>query len=389
MCIFLQTEKQIIYVYEKGEQIFGKENVIFFPKSITIAVLLVISSCANMDDNEQVEEYELLTVNTENHELQTDYAAQIKGKQDIRIIPRVEGYLQEIKVLEGQHVKQGQLLFVIDQVAYRATVKTAEANLEQAKALVDKAELEYEGKQQLYEKHVISEFDLNQTHNDLLVAKANLEAAQATLTAARNDLSFTELRSPSDGVIGRIPYRKGDFVSSSSQEGLTIVSENHEMYVYFSLSENQVMEYLATYGSMQQTVEQMPQPQLMLPIGKIYEHMGKVESISGIVDEQTGAVSVRAVFPNPDGLLLSGGTARVVMPQLLTDVIVIPQEATYEILDKVYVYKVEDGVTKACMIMTESINNGKQYVVRAGLHPGDVIIAKGAGLMKEGTRVSN
>ena len=202
-------------------------------------------------------------------------------------------------------------------------------------------------------------------------------------------MSFTELRSPSDGVIGRIPYRKGDFVSSSSQEGLTIVSENHEMYVYFSLSENQVMEYLATYGSMQQTVEQMPQPQLMLPIGKIYEHMGKVESISGIVDEQTGAVSVRAVFPNPDGLLLSGGTARVVMPQLLTDVIVIPQEATYEILDKVYVYKVEDGVTKACMIMTESINNGKQYVVRAGLHPGDVIIAKGAGLMKEGTRVSN
>ena len=389
MCIFLQTEKQIIYVYEKGEQIFGKENVIFFPKSITIAVLLVISSCANMDDNEQVEEYELLTVNTENHELQTDYAAQIKGKQDIRIIPRVEGYLQEIKVLEGQHVKQGQLLFVIDQVAYRATVKTAEANLEQAKALVDKAELEYEGKQQLYEKHVISEFDLNQTHNDLLVAKANLEAAQATLTAARNDLSFTELRSPSDGVIGRIPYRKGDFVSSSSQEGLTIVSENHEMYVYFSLSENQVMEYLATYGSMQQTVEQMPQPQLMLPIGKIYEHMGEVESLSGIVDEQTGAVSVRAVFPNPDGLLLSGGTARVVMPQLLTDVIVIPQEATYEILDKVYVYKVEDGVTKACMIMTESINNGKQYVVRAGLHPGDVIIAKGAGLMKEGTRVSN
>lgn len=374
---------------KKVNKYLAKKTLFFFPKSITIAVLLVISSCANMDDNEQVEEYELLTVNTENHELQTDYAAQIKGKQDIRIIPRVEGYLQEIKVLEGQHVKQGQLLFVIDQVAYRATVKTAEANLEQAKALVDKAELEYEGKQQLYEKHVISEFDLNQTHNDLLVAKANLEAAQATLTAARNDLSFTELRSPSDGVIGRIPYRKGDFVSSSSQEGLTIVSENHEMYVYFSLSENQVMEYLATYGSMQQTVEQMPQPQLMLPIGKIYEHMGKVESISGIVDEQTGAVSVRAVFPNPDGLLLSGGTARVVMPQLLTDVIVIPQEATYEILDKVYVYKVEDGVTKACMIMTESINNGKQYVVRAGLHPGDVIIAKGAGLMKEGTRVSN
>lgn len=374
---------------KKVNKYLAKKTVFFFPKSITIAVLLVISSCANMDDNEQVEEYELLTVNTENHELQTDYAAQIKGKQDIRIIPRVEGYLQEIKVLEGQHVKQGQLLFVIDQVAYRATVKTAEANLEQAKALVDKAELEYEGKQQLYEKHVISEFDLNQTHNDLLVAKANLEAAQATLTAARNDLSFTELRSPSDGVIGRIPYRKGDFVSSSSQEGLTIVSENHEMYVYFSLSENQVMEYLATYGSMQQTVEQMPQPQLMLPIGKIYEHMGKVESISGIVDEQTGAVSVRAVFPNPDGLLLSGGTARVLMLQRLTNVIVIPQEATYEILDKVYVYKVENGVTKACMITTEPINNGKQHVVRAGLQPGDVIIAKGAGLMKEGMRVSN
>lgn len=374
---------------KKVNNYLAKKTTIFLSISTALAAMLVITSCANMDEDEQEDAYELLTVKTENHELQTDYAAQVKGKQDIRIIPRVEGYLQEIKVLEGQHVKRGQLLFVIDQVAYRATVKSAEASVAQAKAMVDKAELEYEGKQQLYEKHVISEFDLNQTHNDLLIAKANLETAQATLAGARNDLSFTELRSPSDGVIGRIPYRKGDYVSTSSQEGLTVVSENHEMFVYFSLSENQIMDYLAKYGSMQQAIEKMPQPQLMLPGGKKYTHKGKVESISGIVDEQTGAVSVRVVFPNPEGLLLSGGTARVVMPQRLTDVIVIPQEATYEILDKVYVYKVEDGVTKACMITTEPINNGKQYVVRAGLLPGDVIVAKGAGLMKEGTRVKS
>ena len=258
--------------------------------------------------------------------------------------------------------------------------------MQQAQAQLGKAQMDMKSSEKLHESNVVSDFDVQQTRHDLNVARANLTAARAALDAARNNLSFTELRSPSDGVIGRIPYRKGDYVGPTTQEGLTVVSGNCEMYVYFSLSESRIMEYLTAYGSMQRAIDRMPQPVLLLNGGKTYAHKGRVESISGVVDDQTGAVSVRAVFPNPDGLLLSGSTARIVMSQQQTGAIVIPQEATYEILNKTYVYRVVNGTATSTMITTESVNNGHQYVVTSGLKPGDVIIAKGAGLVQGGQK---
>ena len=223
--------------------------------------------------------------------------------------------------------------------------------------------------------------------SDLNVAKANLAAAKAALTSARNDLSYTEIRSPSCGVVGRISYRKGDFVGPTIQEGLTVVTDNGQMRVFFSMTENTVMQYLSEYKSLEEAVKRMPELRLQLSNGTFYEQTGRVESISGVVDERTGAVSVCARFNNPGGMLLSGGTGKIVISTGLHNAIVIPQEATYDIQDKVYVVKVVNGKAVAGMIQVERTTDGKSYVVTEGLKAGDVIVAKGAGFVKEGMRI--
>lgn len=358
-------------------------------RMIWILLPMVMFSCASRQQNEGEEpkHYELLTVTASDHELTTEYAASLKGQQDIRIIPRIEGYLQGIYVKEGEQVKEGQLLFRVDAATYRAAVETASANVQQMNAALEKAQLEYNGKKQLYNKKVISDHELALSKSDLDMAKANLAAAQAALTSARNDLSYTELRSPSDGVVGRIRYRRGDFVSPNLQEGITVVADNRQIRAYFSMSETVLMDYLSEHKTMEAAVNQMPEVQLLLPNGQFYSQMGRVESISGIVDETTGAVSVCALFDNSDGILLSGGTGKIVMPAVRKNAIVIPQEATYSIQDKVYVMKVVNGKAVSTIIQVESQNNGKEYVVTDGLKVGDVIIAKGAGFVEEGVIV--
>jgi len=356
---------------------------------MTSMTLLAFSCKTNESDaTDSAESHQLMTVSKSNHEVTVEYAAFIRGLQDVKIIPRVEGYLQEVRIKEGDKVKKGQLLFVIDQAAYKATLKSAQAALYQAQGQVQKAEQDLKGKQNLHEKNLVSDFDLQQTELDLKVANADLEAAKAAVESAQNDFSFTELRSPTDGVIGKIPYRKGDFVSPGIQDGMTVVSENNSMYVYFSMTEQKIMDYLIQYGSIKDAIDNMPEVGLELPGGSAYPFKGKVESISGIVDDVTGAVSVRAKFPNEKGILLSGGTARIKMPTILNDVIVIPQESTYEILDKTYVFKVVQGIAVSKMIEVEKLNDGKFFVVKSGLSENDVIIATGAGLVREGAMIN-
>ena len=351
--------------------------------------LLMLVSCQNNAQTEQSKpgRHELLTVMAQNYTITTEYPASIKGAQDIRIIPRVEGYLEGIYVQEGDRVKSGQLLFRIDNATWKAALAEASANVQQMSAALEKAQLEYEGNLKLHARNVISDHELAASKSDFSMAKANLAAAQAALSSAKNNLSYTELRSPSDGVIGRISYRKGDLVGPSIQDGLTVVADNRQMRVYFSMTEKRVMQYLSDYNSLEEAVAHMPELRLQLPDGSFYDLTGHVESISGVIDERTGAVSVCALFDNPDGRLLSGGTAKIVMPTEHANTIVIPQEATYSIQDKVYVMKVVDGKAVSTIIQVESQNNGKEYVVTDGLKVGDVIIAKGAGFVEEGARV--
>ena len=349
----------------------------------------MVVSCQNKAQNEQSESecHELLTVTAQDYTLETEYPASLQGNQDIKIIPRVEGHLMGVYVKEGERVREGQLLFRLDDATLRAAVESANANVQMMTAALNRAQLEYDGKKKLRQKEIISDFELSLAESDLNVAKANLAAAKAALTSARNDLSYTEIRSPSNGVVGRIFYRKGDLVGPSIEDGLTVVADNQQMRVYFSMTESVVMQYLSEHKSLEEAVRQMPELQLQLPNGTIYEQPGRVESISGVVDERTGAVSVCARFDNPDGLLLSGGTGKIVIPAELHNAIVIPQEATYSIQDKVYVMKVIDGKAVASMIQVESVTDGKSYVVTGGLKAGEVIVAKGAGFVKEGTRI--
>jgi membrane fusion protein (multidrug efflux system) len=354
-----------------------------------VVTVLLLTGCGNNQAGEQIEaqKYELLTVKQQDYTIVNSYPASIKGRQDIKIIPRVDGYLESIHVREGDKVRKGQILFTLDAVQYRAAVEQARANVEQMSALLAKALQNFDNKKSLLDKKVVSDATFTDAKNDLAVAKANLAAAKASLAAAQNNLSFTVLRSPSDGVIGKIPYRKGDYVGTNTQDGLTVVADNQKMYVYFSMTERRVMEYMAKYQSMDEAIKHMPALNLQMASGQTYAQKGYVESVSGVVDESTGAVSVRAVFDNANGLLLSGGTGQIMLPAVKTKAIVIPQEATYEVLNKVYVMKVIDGKTVATIVGVDNQHNGKEYVVTSGLKPGDVIIAKGASYVKEGQEI--
>ncbi|MDE5945408.1 MAG: efflux RND transporter periplasmic adaptor subunit [Rikenella sp.] len=332
--------------------------------------------------------YEVMTVEPADRTLSSAYSATIRGRQDIDIYPQVGGTLTQVAVTEGQHVRKGQTLFVIDQVPYRAALQTATANVKAAEAQLATAQLTYDSKQELYKENVVSEFDLNTAKNALLAAEAQLAQTKAQEVNARNNLSYTVVKSPADGVVGTLPYRVGTLVGSSMPQPLTTVSDNSDMYVYFSMNENQLLDLIREYGSKDAALKQMPEVVLTLSDKSTYAQAGKIESISGVIDRSTGTVSLRAVFPNKEGLLHSGGTGNVIVPVDRHGALVIPQAATFEIQDKRFVYKVVDGVAKAAPIQVTRVNGGQEFIVDDGLSAGDVIVVEGVGLLREGTPIT-
>lgn len=349
---------------------------------------LAVVGCQQEPQMQMTATYEVMTVGPADRTLSSAYSATIRGRQDIDIYPQVGGTLTQVAVTEGQHVRKGQTLFVIDQVPYRAALQTATANVKAAEAQLATARLTYESKQELYKENVVSEFDLNTAKNTLLAAEAQLAQAKAQEVNARNSLSYTVVKSPSDGVVGTLPYRVGTLVSAGMPQPLTTVSDNSDMYVYFSMNENQLLDLIREYGSKDAALKQMPEISLLLSDQSTYPQAGKIESISGVIDRSTGTVSLRAVFPNKEGLLHSGGTGNVVVPVERQGALVIPQSATFEIQDKRFVYKVVDGVAKAAPIQVTRVNGGQEFIVNDGLSAGDVIVAEGVGLLREGTPIT-
>ncbi len=299
----------------------------------------------------------------------------------------MSGYIEKLNVTEGEHVRRGQVLFVIDQVPYKAALETAIANVKVAEASLATAELTYNSTQELFKQKVVSDYNLQTSRNSYLTAKAQLAQAKAQEVNARNDLSYTEVKSPSDGVVGMLPYRVGALVSPSIAEPLTTVSDNSNMYVYFSMTENQLLALARQYGSINQAIETMPEIQLQLNDQSIYEEKGRIESISGVIDKETGTVGVRAVFPNKSGLLHSGFSGNILMPSSYKDCIVIPQGATVQLQDKILAYKVVDGKAVSTLIKVAPVDDGREYVVLDGLKAGDEIVSEGAGMLREGTQV--
>ena len=346
-----------------------------------------MASCKQATDAGVKPSFAIMEVKAADKELSTSYSATIRGRQDIDIYPQVSGTIEKLCVTEGQTVRRGQLLFVIDQIPYRAALKTAVANVEAARAAMATAELTYNSNKELYAQKVVSEFSLKTAENTYLTAKAQLTQAEAQEVNARNNLSYTEVKSPSDGVVGALPYRVGALVGANLPYPLTTVSDNSDMYVYFSMTENQLLALTRQYGSMDEALKNMPEVELVLNDNSVYNKKGVIESISGVIDRQTGTVMARVVFPNESRLLHSGASGTVVVPSIYKDCIAIPQGATVQMQDKVVVYKVVDGKAVSTLITVAGINDGREYVVLSGLQSGDEIISEGAGLVREGTQV--
>ena len=329
-------------------------------RAAALACCFFMLGCRQAPMQSQSSEYDVLTVATTDRTIPVDYSATIRGRQDIAIYAQVSGKIAQVCINEGQRVRNGQTLFIIDQVPYKAALQTAEANVAAAKASVATAQL---------------------------TAKAQFAQAEAQRVNAANNLSYTVVTSPSDGIVGTLPYKVGALVGPSTPQPLTTVSDNSEMYVYFSMTENQLLNLTREYGSIDNTLKNMPDVQLRLNDGSVYDEAGRIEAISGVIDTSTGSVQLRAAFPNPNGLLHSGGAGNIILPYIRKQCVVIPQAATFELQDKVYVYKVVDGKATSAAIAVDRISNGREYIVNSGLVPGDVIVAEGVGLMREGTPV--
>lgn len=349
---------------------------------------VIVSSCKQAPAGMVNNEYKVMEISRTDKSLSSQFSATIQGKQDVEVRPQVSGTITEVSIAEGAVVRKGQTLFIIDQVPYKAALQTALANVENAEANVATAQLTADSKQALFAENVVSSFDLQTAQNALRSQKAALSQAKAAEISARNDLSYTVVKSPSNGIVGMIPYRAGALVNSAMTTPLVTVSEDAEMYVYFSMTENQILALSRQNGTLSNAMQVMPEVQLRLSDGTFYPEKGKVDAISGIIEASTGAIRVRATFPNGERILRSGGAGNIVLPYEKEDCIVIPQAATYEIQDKLFVYKVEEGKAKSTAVTAFEINDGKEYVIESGLKEGDRIVADGAGLLRDGTPVT-
>ena len=353
-------------------------------------IMLSMGACAGQQSQQGsgVNELAVIQVEAASTTLNSSYPATIEGRQDVEIRPQISGFITKVCVDEGDFVRKGQLLFLIDSVQYKAAADAAEAAVKVAEANVATAKLTVRTKTELADKNIISQYDLQTAQNTLASAEANLAQAKAQLVNARNNLSYTRIVSPSNGIVNTIPYRIGSLVSASIVTPLTTVSDISNMYVYFSMTEKQLLNFTREGGTMAQLINSFPEVELMLVDGTMYKEKGKVETISGAIDKATGSVRMRATFPNDKNILRSGGSGNVLIPVKMDGVLSIPQKATYELQDKRFVYVVTDSsVLQNREIQVLPQNDGKNFFVTSGLQAGERIVYEGVGTLRNGMRI--
>lgn len=355
-----------------------------------LALSVSLFACANKQQTgpQSAPDYAVVTVQPRAVLLTSSYPAVFKGRQDVEIRPNVSGFITRLCVDEGSAVRKGETLFVIDPVQYEEAANVARAAVEVAKANVATARLTVDNKRELEKKNIISKYDLQMAENLLASGEAGLAQAQAQLVNAEKNLSYTRVTSPVNGVMGTVPFRVGALVSPSMATPLTTVSDIAEMYVYFSMTEKQLLELIRQDGSSKEILEKMPVVSLKMADNQTYTEQGKIETISGMIDQTTGAVSLRATFNNPQQLLRSGGVGSVVVPSEMNDVLVIPQKATYELQDKRFVYVVgEDSKVINTEVQVFKLDDGTNFVVTSGLKAGDKIVTEGVGTLRDGIEI--
>jgi membrane fusion protein (multidrug efflux system) len=352
------------------------------------AATMMLASCGGgsgrptFGDNE----FPVVAVGTSSASLQTSYPATIKGVQDVQISPKVQGFIRQINVKEGQTVSAGQVLFVLDNVTYQAQVRQAQASVNTAQASCNTAKLNFENSKKLYESGVIGDFELQSATNSFESAKAGLAQAQASLASANEMLSYCFVKSPAAGVVGTLPYKVGTLVSA--QNVLTTVSNNSSMEVYFSLTEKDALAMSQTAGGQNAAVSSMPSVQLKLADGTVYGHEGKVTKMSGVIDAATGSVQVIALFSNPEKILKSGGSGSIIIPKSNSEAIIIPQSCVSEVQNKKFVYVLgKDNKVKYTEIKVDPQNDGNNYIVTDGLKVGDKYVTNGITKLNDGMEI--
>lgn len=362
-----------------------KNKVLLFA---ALAAMLVSCGSQQGKPNFGDNEYAVITVETQSSEMETTYPATIQGSRDVEIRPKIAGFITKKCVEEGQVVKQGQTLFVIDNVTYEAAARQAKAAVNAAQAQLSTAKLTYENNEQLFKNNVIGSYELESAKNAYESAKAALAQAQANYTSAKQNLDFCYVTSPSNGVVGDLPYEIGALVSSSNATPLTVVSDINEMKVFFSMTEKDLLNMTKTAGGLTTSIKDYPPVKLKLADGSIYPHDGKVASISGVIDKSTGAVSVKTIFPNPEHVLKSGGSGSIVVPHSDNSAILIPQDAVVQVQDKNFVYVLGgDNKVKYTEITISPNNDGQNYLVTSGLKVGDKIVAVGVTTLNDGMEI--
>ena len=325
-------------------------------------------------------EYPVVTVGTSSADMQTTYPASIKGIQDVEIRPKVQGFLTQINVREGQTVSAGQTLFVVDNNTYQAAVRQAQAAVNTAQQQVNTAQLTYENSQQLHENKVIGDYELQTSQNTYESAKAQLAQAQAALASAKEQLSFCYVKSPASGIVGTLPFKKGALVSASNT--LTTVSNISSMEVYFSVTEKDAMR-LSQAG-----LNSLPTVKLQLADGTIYSQEGTVTKMSGVIDAATGSVQLIAAFSNPEKQLKSGMTGQIIIPRQNNNAIIIPQSCVSEVQNKKFVYLLSEGnKVKYTEIKVDPQDDGNTYVVTEGLKVGDKYVTNGITKLTDGMEI--
>ena len=338
----------------------------------------------------QVKEYPVIAVSPQSTQLYKDYPTTLQGQQTVEIRSKITGYIEQIMVDEGAFVKKGQVLFRLNANDVQATVRSAEAQVKVAEADIISAKINLEKTRPLVEKNIISKFDLESVESLLKSKEAQLAQANANLENAKANLQYTRITSPADGTIGTFPYRVGSLVSATNVEPLTTVSNTTKMYAYFSFNEKEFITM--TRGlegkNLQEKFTKLPEVSLVMADNSVYEVPGKIETASGLVDQQTGAVNVRATFPNPNGLLRSGGSGLVRIPQKIDSVIIIPQKTSYELQGKHFVYIVgADNKVHNVEITVLTGNLKDSYVVTSGLSVGDKIVLEGITALRNDTEI--
>ena len=361
-----------------------------------LAASIVIASCGKNDKSAQpegaqpVKEYKTLTLQPESATLNTDYPASIQGQQNIEIRPRVEGYIDKIFVDEGAVVKTGQALFKISAPEYEQEVRTASASIKSAQAAVSTAKLAVNKVKPLVEKGIISKYDLESAQYNYESALATLAQANAALVNAKINLGYTTVTSPVNGVVGSIPFRLGSLVSSNNAEPLTTVSSIGNVYAYFAMNEKAMLNFTQSGSgtSLAQKIKALPPVSLLLSDGSTYDEKGRIETVNGLINTETGSVNIRARFPNPKGIIRSGSSTTVRIPNEVKESLIIPQSATFELQDKLFAVTVgKDGKTKNISITVLENTAGNFYVVKSGLQAGDQIVLEGVASLKEGSEI--